>query len=144
MVIQDMKAQMNLIEKTLQRLTETTEPIGRHRVMNEAIEQMEMLRADLHLAQNEKPTVEELLERLYEYLHVRHFEPATREDIMRSVDTLLRNVHRPSDEMKAHTMQYLLDDLEKMLNPTLVRDFLKQLPNILDNLGEQRNGNACF
>ncbi len=80
----------------------------------------------------EKQSVEELLERLYEYLHIRHFEPATREDIMNAIDTLLRNVHRPSDEMKAHTMRYLLDDLEKMLNPTLVRDFLKQLPNILD------------
>ena len=53
MVIQDMKAQMALIERTLQRLTETTEPLARHRVMDEAIEQMEMLRADLHLAQME-------------------------------------------------------------------------------------------
>lgn len=53
MVIQDCKAQINLIERTLERLTEVHEPLGRHRVMMEAIEQIEMLRADLHLGQME-------------------------------------------------------------------------------------------
>ncbi len=53
MTISDMKAQMNLIASTMERLSKINEPLARHKIMDEAIEQMEMLRAELHLAQME-------------------------------------------------------------------------------------------
>ena len=83
-------------------------------------------------------TKDELVDLLYEQLHGTHFSPTTREDILHAVDHMLRRVHQPDDETKAQTMRLLCNDLEKMINPTVIRDFLVQLPNSLDEPVEAR------
>jgi len=53
MVISDMKAQLNLIERTLQSLADAKEPGEKNHLTVEAVEQMRVLREDLYEAQLE-------------------------------------------------------------------------------------------